>query len=222
MLFLAMKPSRSGFYVDVGAYAPVDGSNTYKLYRNGWKGVTIEPNPRVRSAFRAVRGRDTHLTMGVSKTPAELKYFQFEIAMLNTMDEPRADALRAEGYIYKGMQTIACDRLEDILAKHAPGQHVDLLSVDCEGFDMDVIQTIDFKTVRPTAVIIEDLAGFGGFRDTGEVSEIKRYMLDRDYAPIAQTIYSTIYVARDWRALNARTGAFTERMIQPGMLPEPV
>ena len=31
-----------GFYVDIGAFHPLDGSNTYKLYRNGSSGVVID------------------------------------------------------------------------------------------------------------------------------------------------------------------------------------
>jgi FkbM family methyltransferase len=216
-----MKPSRSGFYVDVGAYAPVDGSNTYKLYMQGWRGLTIEPNPKVTSAFRTVRGGDTHLTMGVSKTPDTLKYFEFEISMLNTLSEERANLLQSEGYVFKSTRKIECAPLSDILDRHAAGKHMDLLSVDCEGFDMDVLQTIDFVRQRPTALLVEDLEGFGNFREASGSSEIERYMREQNYAPVAQAIYSTLYVARDWRELNQRTNAFTERMIQPGLLPSP-
>jgi len=46
LVFSALKPSRRGFYVDVGAYDPLEGSNTYKLYQRGWRGLTIEPNPK--------------------------------------------------------------------------------------------------------------------------------------------------------------------------------
>jgi FkbM family methyltransferase len=219
LLFLTMKPSRSGFYVDVGAYAPVDGSNTYKLYMQGWRGLTIEPNPKVQGPFRTVRGGDTHLTMGVSKTPDTLQYFEFEIPMLNTLSEERANLLRSEGYVFKNTRKIECAPLCDILDRHAAGKHMDLLSVDCEGFDLDVLQTIDFVRQRPTAVLVEDLEGFGNFREDAGHSEIERFMREHNYAPIAQAIYSTLYVARDWRALNQKTSAYTERMIQPGLLP---
>jgi len=35
------KKKQIGFYVDVGCYHPIDGSNTYLLYKKGWKGVNI-------------------------------------------------------------------------------------------------------------------------------------------------------------------------------------
>lgn len=221
LLFLTMKPSRRGFFVDVGAYDPIDGSNTYKLYLRGWRGLTIEPNPKVTSKFRTLRGGDTHLTMGVSPEPAALTYYEFEISMLNTMVGERAEALRKEGYVFKKTQTIACEPLNDILGNHGGGRHVDLLSVDCEGFDLSIIQSLDFQLYRPTAILIEDLEAYFLFRDGGGKSEIERCMRDAGYAPIAQAVYSTLYVANDWRALNQKTGAFAERLIYPGLLPEP-
>ncbi len=222
LLFLTMKPSNHGFYVDVGAYHPIDGSNTYKLYLRGWRGLTIEPNPKVKASFRGVRGGDTHLTMGVSPEPGALTYYEFEISMLNTMVSERAESLRQEGYVFKKTQTIACEPLNDILANHGAGRHVDLLSVDCEGFDLSIIQSLDFGRYRPTAILIEDLEAYFMFRDNGGKSEIERCMRESGYAPIAQAVYSTLYVANDWRELNRKTGAYTERMIYPGLLPEPM
>ena len=52
-------PCPTGFYVDVGAFHPIVGSNTYKLYLRGWRGITIEPCPdnarRLRPAETVVK-----------------------------------------------------------------------------------------------------------------------------------------------------------------------
>jgi hypothetical protein len=37
----------TGTYVDVGANYPIKISNTYLLYRSGWRGLTVEPIPRL-------------------------------------------------------------------------------------------------------------------------------------------------------------------------------
>ncbi|MEI9928867.1 MAG: hypothetical protein WDN44_15790 [Sphingomonas sp.] len=42
-----LKTASSGTYVDVGANHPIEGSNTYRLYRQGWTGLTIDPNSRL-------------------------------------------------------------------------------------------------------------------------------------------------------------------------------
>ena len=65
-------PRYRGFYIDVGAYHPWQGSNTYKLYLRGWNGITVEPNQDTATLFNRVRPRDTHLAVGVSEQPSRL------------------------------------------------------------------------------------------------------------------------------------------------------
>lgn len=220
LLFRAFAPGRRGYYVDVGAYDPVDGSNTYKLYRRGWRGLTIEPDPGAAWAFKALRPRDRHLTMGVSAAPATLRYHQFEIGTLNTTDAERAQALAASGFKPIGVRDIACEPLSAILEAHAPGLQVDVLNVDCEGADLAVLQSLDFNRQRPTIVIVEDLERYYRPRDSAEASQIDLCLGAADYAPVAQLMYSRVFVALDWRDLNRRSGAFRVEAIQPGLLPE--
>jgi len=220
LVFSALKPSRRGFYVDVGAYDPLEGSNTYKLYQRGWRGLTIEPNPKPVWKFKLLRGGDTHLTMGVAAAPETLKYYEFDIAMLNTMDGDRAKALDAEGHKIVRTREIPCERLDKVLAERAPGKHIDLLNVDCEGADLTVLQTIDFVEHRPTVIIMEDLDAYYGMRNNEGASAIMQFMAARGYAPIARLVYSTVYVALDWRELNKRSNAYREAAIHPGLLPE--
>lgn len=220
ILFEAMMPGRRGFYVDVGAYDPIESSNTYKLYKRGWSGVTIEPNLDATWKFRLLRGRDTHLPVGVSPQPTTLKYHRFEIATLNTMSSARAKALTDAGYATRGVETVRCDRLDTLLDEFAPGRHIDLLTVDCEGDDLGVVNTLDFVRWRPTVVMLEDISGYYTMGQGGDVSTVVKFMRDRGYEPIAQLLFTVVFVARDWRALNARSGAYREAAIYPNMLPD--
>lgn len=222
LIFLTLKPSHQGFYVDVGAFHPIDGSNTYQLYRHGWRGLTIEPNPDISPAFRRWRAKDIHLTMGVASEPANLVYHRFDIGMLNTMDAERASLLKEEGYRVAGIQKVACEPLHKILETHAPGRQIDLLSVDCEGFDLDVLHSLDFERYRPTAILIEDLDGYARRRDGDKASATEDMLRARDYRPILHAAYSSLYVASDWRELNARSKAYDVTRIQPNLLPEPM
>src|ERR1043166_5586415 len=49
---------RSGFYVDVGAFAPKQFSNTYSFYQRGWRGINIDATPGSSALFKKVRPRD--------------------------------------------------------------------------------------------------------------------------------------------------------------------
>jgi FkbM family methyltransferase len=220
ILFQAMKPSGRGFYVDVGAYDPITWSNTYKLYKRGWSGVTIEPDLGARWKFRLMRGRDTHLAMGASSSPTTLTYHRFEIGVLNTMSGERAKSLADAGYVTRGVEEVRCDRLDTLLNEYAPGRHIDMLTVDCEGDDLGVVATLDFVKQRPTVVMVEDLAGFYS-QGEQQVSGVVKFMRERGYEPISRPSYTAIFVARDWRELNRRSGAYREAAIHPNILPEP-
>ena len=98
--------------------------------------------------------------------------------------------------------------------------HVDVLNVDCEGHDLSALKSLDFKRHRPTVVIVEDLQAYFGMRGGGGDSEIKRFMRERQYEPVAQLLYSVVFVALDWKVLNKRSGAFREAAIHPNLLPE--
>ena len=54
-----------GFYVDVGAHHPFRFSNTYLLYKRGWRGINIDAMPGSMRLFRKFRPRDTNIECGV-------------------------------------------------------------------------------------------------------------------------------------------------------------
>src|SRR5262245_40562159 len=47
--------TRVGFFVEVGANDPREGSQTFALEQDGWRGVLIEPQPDLAAALKAER-----------------------------------------------------------------------------------------------------------------------------------------------------------------------
>tara|TARA_B100001094_G_scaffold123926_1_gene119746 strand:+ start:493 stop:780 length:288 start_codon:yes stop_codon:yes gene_type:complete len=37
-----LKNIKKGFYVDIGAFNPIRGSNTYLLFKKGWSGINVD------------------------------------------------------------------------------------------------------------------------------------------------------------------------------------
>ena len=188
-----MGPQIRGFYVDVGAYQPRRGSNTYKLYLKGWSGITIEPNPDVARSFEKIRPRDKHLAIGVSNSTAELVYYKLPQAHLNSFDP--------QWHVKSGLDVVErmpvnCFTLTDLLDQHCLNRPIDLLSIDCEGHDMEVAESLDWSRYRPAVVIIEDIAEFRNGANRSGPSPIRSFMLDRDYALASQAIFSSFYVDR--------------------------
>ena len=217
LLFAALGPTKRGFYVDVGAHSPVEGSNTYRLYRRGWRGITVEPNPDVAPSFRKRRARDIHVAEGVSMEAGALEYHRFQNTVMNTFSPERAAHITQLGEVSLGSYTIKTRPLAQIIREYAPDARIDLLSVDCEGLDLDVLRSANLGETQPTFVVVEDLPGYYAFRDQGDQSKLQHFMSSVDYRPVAQAFYSTIYAAKDWRRLNSLSGAFN--LSQPSLLP---
>jgi FkbM family methyltransferase len=219
MFLIAFNPNNSGFYVDVGAYHPIDGSNTYKLYRKGWHGVTIEPNPATARLFNRLRPRDHHVCQGVAASRSQLMWHEFAYPTMNTLSRERADHLRRYGFESRSTSEIICRPLQEILDDAAPDRHIDFLSIDCEGMDFEALQSLDFARSRPTAILIEDLDGYYARRDGKTAREIEMFLRSHDYNPVSHLLYSSLYIARDWRTLITRSAAFEAGRIQSGLLP---
>ena len=144
---------KTGFYVDVGAFHPIVYSNTHLLYKQGWHGINIEPDPDGFAQFRAVRSRDINLNLAVSATNGESKF---------VVDGPLS-GIPDQDYIFARTQaerqiiTVKTAPLTEILATHLPdGQTIDVMSIDCEGHDLVVIQSNDWKRFRPRLLLVED------------------------------------------------------------------
>jgi FkbM family methyltransferase len=201
-----LRPQRRGTYVDVGANHPFVGLNTAYLYMLGWSGLAIDPNPAFSPEFKQRRPRDVHLTLGVAENDSELTYFEFNQDVLNTFSADRAQQLTDEGNGPIRKRQIPCRPLRTIIAEHLSNRHIDLLSVDCEGFDLEVLKSADLARLRPTVIVVEDFMRYVEFRDAMPAGEFDCYLRTEGYSPIFQSAWSSIYIANDWRELP--NGAF--------------
>jgi len=172
-----------GFYVDVGAYDPVVGSNTHFFYVNGWRGINVEARPGSRGRFESVRPRDINLEVGVSKEAGSLTYYF--ISDDSTMNSFSREFLERTGAISAVTREIPVPvmPLSEILERHLPaGQPIDFMSVDVEGHDLQALESNDWGRFRPRFVVVED-----GEVDA-ERSEIVRFMRGRGYTVCAQNV----------------------------------
>lgn len=194
ILSIATFPKPRGFYIDVGAYHPWRASNTYKLYLRGWSGLTVKPNPAVRRLFRRYRPRDIHVSEGIAETDENLIYRQFRDTQLNTFSAELASEYELKGARRAGEIRVPCRPLQAVIDQYARNKRIDLLSVDCEGFDQVVLKTLDFSRSRPTVILVEDFAAFESLSVGKTKSEIEHLLRVRGFAPVCQAVLSTLYV----------------------------
>ena len=178
-----------GRYVDVGAHHPLRFSNTHLLFRRGWTGVNIDAAPGSMRAFHRLRPRDVNLELGVAREPGERELYIFDEPALNTFDAARARALDHPPYKIVDVRKVRCAPLAAILREHAIAA-VDLLTIDAEGYDYEVLQTLDWDATRPHVVLLEQHAlGIAALAD----APVHAFMTARGYELVAKTFNSVFY-----------------------------
>jgi FkbM family methyltransferase len=182
----------NGFYIDVGAHHPRRFSNTYYFYKQGWRGINIEPNPDALMAFKTDRPRDTNLQLGISDAASVLKYYSFDEPALNTFDESVVKSRLADTpYKVIKINDVSVQRLDKILKEHLPvGQPIDFLSVDVEGFDLAVLRSNNWHLFRPKCVLAEAL---NMTLDEAMKVDLVLFMLAQDYVLFARTYNTLIF-----------------------------
>jgi FkbM family methyltransferase len=144
-------------YIDIGAWDPVIGSNTYLFYLAGGRGVLVEPNPTYVAKLRSARPGDTVIPAGIGTGgESQADYYVIEgDGQLNTFSKETADKLKAANpKAIKEVQKMPLLDLNKVLSEHfkvAPA----LLSVDAEGMDLPILKSLDFDKWRPKVFCVE-------------------------------------------------------------------
>ena len=185
---------RHGFYVDVGAFHPRKYSNTFLLHALlGWRGINIDASAESIELFKAERPNDINVLVGISKRSEKQTYTVYDKPARNTFSEKNVARQQTKG----DAEIIATLELEtkplaDVLKQHLPvGQKIDLMNIDIEGFDMEALESNDWKMFRPKVLIIEDYAFL---ESSAEKSSIHSFMLEEDYRLISHSFDTSFYL----------------------------
>jgi len=69
-------------YVDVGANHPTTFSNTYRLYRMGWKGIVIDPDLKLLTMHKSIRRNDIQVNVGCGRKSSMLPFYFVSVRKL--------------------------------------------------------------------------------------------------------------------------------------------
>lgn len=172
-------------YVDVGAYHPIQFSNTLFLHKIGWRGVNIDLDASRIEPFRVFRPQDFNVVAAVSSkaTPGTVLIYPRGATdrLASPTDISDASVIGESPLCSRSVQT---KTLTEILAE-VPWSFrgVGYLNVDCEGHDLEVIKGLDFKKWRPTIITIEAF-------DSSRV-ETAHHLLSLGY-DLKETIFNTL------------------------------
>jgi len=144
-----------GFYVDVGANDPDRFSNTKRFYLKGWTGINIDPNLQSIDKFKKKRAKDININLGVGNTSGTLRFYKFFPDTLSTFSEEESNNYLKQGYKLRDTIDIKVEKLSNILNKFINKKKIDFISIDTEGFDLEVLKSNDWEKYKPKCVCIE-------------------------------------------------------------------
>lgn len=151
---------RNGVFVDIGANDGLSISNTANLEKEqGWTGVAVEPIP---SVFKKLESNRSCKVINACITPKRGRQNFLELVggadMLSTLEvnnkgltarRLRKNAKRQGARIVE--YEVECLTFSSVM-EHCGIREIDFLSVDTEGGELEILQSIDFAK-NPVKVI---------------------------------------------------------------------
>lgn len=190
------KNKKKGIYLDVGAYHPLEGNNTYLLYKKkNWSGVNIDVNPLSIKLFQRSRKGDLNINSAISnKKGVTAFYFRKKINMLNTLSKKIAKLQFKNGFQKKKIKT---NTLNNILRESKyVNKKIDFFNLDVEGHELQVLKSINLKKYKPTLICVEihnQEEMFNHNTDYLKRNPVNKLLLNHRYSIVWNNRYSYIY-----------------------------
>ena len=144
---------------------------------------------------------DINLEFGVSDKAAELTYYY--IGPRSAMNSFSKSSLENSGQLQKVKKEISVkvERLDTILNDYQDQfDHIDFLSIDVEGLDMEVLRSNDWNKYKPSVVVIElEVVSLEDVKH----NESAKFLMELGYVPVAKNIVtkpiaSVFFVSEDF------------------------
>ena len=180
-------------YIDIGAHDPYYLSNTAFFYEKGCRGINIEPNPVLYKNIREVRKEDINLNVGIGKKEGKLNFYIMNNPTMSTFSREQADELvHKHGFLIEQELNVDVSTVNTVLNTYNNGVFPDFLSLDVEGVDLVILQSIDFSKSYPKVICVETMEYTENLSGNKE-SEIIDFLKEKGYRIIADTFINTIF-----------------------------
>ncbi|MBW2937731.1 FkbM family methyltransferase [Aureisphaera sp. CAU 1614] len=151
----------TGMVVEIGAFDGKHLSNSYSLEQLGWQALCVEPNPSIFQFLEANRPHAVLVNKAIvgNETTKEITFYSEEIGVLSGVVYDEEDIKRRyekRGLAYKSPEkiSVAATTLNTLFNENNI-THVDILSIDVEGYEVEVLQGLDLTHISVGLFIIE-------------------------------------------------------------------
>jgi FkbM family methyltransferase len=158
------------FFIQIGSNDGRSGDPLHDLvFGNRWRGILVEPVPYLFERLKIIYQSQSQLIFEncvIANTSGELDFYwlrpnndglpdwyeQLGSLRLDVILSHREKIPDIDQYVVK--EKVRAMTFEQLLAKHDV-VNVDLVHIDTEGYDYEIIKTIDFSKTRPDIILYE-------------------------------------------------------------------
>ena len=186
-------------YIEIGANHPISGSNTYMFYKKGAQGVLVEPNKDLHELLERVRGKDKLIKSCVTERANcnKVDYYYLNYNELNTTNKMFIEKWnekcpdKTTSVVQK--VSLPAVSINEILSENFTDGNIDIFSIDIEGNEMAIIETINFTKYTPKIICMEWNSVFNGSKE-----DVKTIMSNKGYLLHSDTIVNGIFVLKKY------------------------
>jgi FkbM family methyltransferase len=191
------KNKNNGFFVDIGANHPTDINNTYLLELKGWKGLAIEPQKNLKDLWPEAR-QTKCLQYVVGPENKKVEFVEGD------NNEHVLSGVKGFNKCNDDQKIVLLEqkRLSDIL-KEENISNIDYLSIDVEGYEMNVLQSIDFSKINIRTIGIENDIGFKSIPILGRKlgsglgnNKIRKFLINKGYKYTARIACDDFFIKK--------------------------
>lgn len=190
-------------YLDIGANHPSYISNTYYFYLRGCNGVCVEPNPDLCRKIQKLRPRDKVLNIGIGageEATADFYIFPKYADGLSTFSKEDAaywgeTGMKQIGRIeYEKVIQVPTQTINTVIANNFK-QIPDFISMDVEGLDLQILQSLDFESYAPPVLCVETIS-YGEDQTEYKREDIISFVKGKNYELYADTHVNSIFLRK--------------------------
>ena len=183
---------KTGFFVDVGAYHPLELSNTYLLYKRGWNGINIDISSLSVDYFNYIRPDDININIAVTeKKSIKTIFYQKKKSPLKTLNFKLASKHFSLNFKKKKIKS---DTLTSIIDKTKfKGIKINFLNIDAEGGDFEVLKSLNFKKYKPKLICVEIIDNFNSSKKAIKKNKIYKFLIQKKYKLVWSGHFSHIF-----------------------------
>lgn len=158
LLSLLFPSMTEGVFVEVGCIDGKRFSNTYHFEKKGWTGICVEAHAGYIDLLRKNRPNSiiVHAAAG-EQDQDNVSFFANSRGSLSTLEKHREKQFSENyGEYFTGFETqqVPMLTLGTIFERCNVG-HIDILSLDIEGYEVQALKGINFDRIKPTVMVIE-------------------------------------------------------------------